>query len=71
MQINKHVSSRAVALETTLLVHGVPNSAAAGLAEEFGRVVEAEGSTPALIGVLDGVPTVGMGMEQLQTMLDA
>ncbi|MBL4698645.1 MAG: pseudouridine-5'-phosphate glycosidase, partial [Phycisphaerales bacterium] len=71
MQINKHVSSRAVALETTLLVHGVPNSAAAGLAEELGRVVEAEGSTPALIGVLDGVATVGMGMEQLQTMLDA
>ncbi len=70
MQINKYVSSRAVALETTLLVHGVPQTSAAGLANELGRIVEAEGSTPALVGVLDGVATVGMGMDQLQTMLE-
>ena len=71
LQINKHVSSRAVALETTLLVHGVPHASAAGLASELGAIVEAEGSTPALVGVVDGVATVGMGMGQLQAMLDA
>lgn len=71
MQINKHVSSRAVGLETTLLVHGVPKSVSAKLASELGAIIEGEGSSPALIGVVDGVPTVGMGMEQLQTMLDA
>lgn len=71
MQIDKHVSSRAVALETTLLVHGVPKAVSAELAAELGAIVEGEGSTPALIGVLKGVPTVGMGMEQLREMLYA
>ncbi len=71
MQINKHVSSRAVALETTLLVHGVPKAVSSQLASELGAVIEAEGSTPALVGVIDGTPTVGMSMEQLQAMLDA
>ena len=71
MQIDKHVSSRAVALETTLLIHGVPHSSAASLASELGAIIEGEGSTPALVGVVEGMPTVGMGMGQLQTMLDA
>ena len=71
MQINKNVSSRAVALETTLLVHGVPTSVSAQLASELGEIVESENSTLALIGVVHGVPTVGMSMEDLQLMLDA
>ncbi len=71
MQIDKHVSSRAVALETTLLVHGVPTESAAMLADELAAIVTEQGSTPALIGVLDGTPTVGMNMDQLQIMLDA
>jgi len=71
MQIDKQVSSRAVALETTLLVHGVPTDSAATLANELGAIVAEQGSTPALIGVLDGKPTVGMSMDQLQSMLDA
>jgi len=70
LQINKYVSSRAVALETTLLIHGVPQASALGLANELGEIVEAEGSTPALVGVIDGVATVGMGMGQLQAMLE-
>ncbi len=70
MRIKKYVSSRAVALETTLLVHGVPTASAAKLASELGEIVEAEGSTPALVGVVDGVATVGMGMDQLQAMLE-
>jgi len=71
MHIAKHVNSRAVALETTLLVHGVPKSSSAQLAAELGSIIEEEDSTPALIGVLDGVPTIGMSGQQLQTMLDA
>jgi pseudouridylate synthase len=71
LQIDKHVSSRAVALETTLLVHGVPHSSAAPLASELGAIIEGEGSAPALVGVVDGVPTVGMGMAQLEAMLEA
>lgn len=71
MKLRKHVSSRAVALETTLLVHGVPAGSARGLAADLGKIVEDEGSTPALIGVVDGVPTAGMSMDQLGAMLDA
>lgn len=71
MQINKHVSSRAVALETTLLVHGVPTESSAQLAQDLGGIIEHAGSTPALIGVIDGTPTVGMDMTQLQSMLEA
>tara|TARA_R110002072_G_scaffold42064_21_gene118970 strand:+ start:267259 stop:268128 length:870 start_codon:yes stop_codon:yes gene_type:complete len=71
LHIAKHVNSRAVALETTLLVHGVPKSSSAQLAAELGSIIEQEGSTPALIGVLDGVPTIGINAQQLQAMLDA
>lgn len=71
LKINKHVSSRAVALETTLLVHGVPHSSSIKLASQLGEIVKSNGSTPALIGVVDGVPTVGMNIDQLQSMLDA
>ncbi len=71
MKLDKLVSSRAVALETTLLVHGVPQSSSRQLAGELASIVVEEGSTPGLIGVLDGVATVGMNMDQLGTMLDA
>lgn len=71
LKLEKHVSSRSVALETTLLVHGVPHSSARELAVDLGKIVEAEGSTPALIGVVDGVPIAGMSMEQLEVMLKA
>ena len=60
-----------MALETTLLVHGVPHSSSIQLATELGEIVQSHGSKPALIGVVNGVPTVGMNIQQLQSMLDA
>jgi pseudouridine-5'-phosphate glycosidase len=65
----KRVSSRAVALETTLLVHGVPKNASVRLAEELDVIVHEEGSTPALIGVVDGRVTIGMDRAELESML--
>jgi len=62
---------RAVAMETTLLVHGVPPEAADPLATELDRIVESAGAVPALIGLVDGVPTVGMSRNQLDAMLEA
>lgn len=70
MHIDKHVSSRAVALETTLLVHGVPTDSAAGLSIELDSIIANEGSKAALIGLMDGTPTIGMSNQQLQIMLD-
>jgi pseudouridine-5'-phosphate glycosidase len=69
VQFIKRVQSRAVALETTLLIHGVPTEASFRLAEELEAIVRDAGSLPALIGVVDGQPTVGMNREELEQML--
>lgn len=71
MNISKHVSSRAVALETTLLVHGVPRASALGLAQELDGIIRDNGSTPALVGLHHGRPVVGMNAEQLGDLLAA
>lgn len=63
--------ARCVALETTLLAHGVPRESAHGLADQLDEAVRESGAMPALIGVLDGVPTVGMSRDQLQRLLQA
>lgn len=65
----KRTQSRAVALETTLLVHGVPRDASVQLGEELEGIVREEGSAPALIGVVDGEPVVGMNRDELESML--
>ncbi len=69
MQIVKRTNSRAVALETTLLVHGVPHASSLGLAAELDEIVRGEGSVPALVGVVDGKPVVGMNRGELESML--
>ena len=69
MRLIKRVSSRAVALETTLMVHGVPHASSLGLATELDEIVRGEGSVPALIGVVDGKPVVGMNRDELESML--
>lgn len=61
----------AVALETTLLVHGVPKEAAGPLAEELEEVIRQHGATPALVGVVSGRPVVGMTGQELAVLLDA
>lgn len=71
----RRISSRSdappVALETTLLVHGVPRSSAMELHRELGAIVRAKGASPCLIGVIDGTPTVGMTDAELETLLAA
>lgn len=62
---------RAVALETTLLCHGVPKEAARPLAEELEAIVRRAGGVPALVGVVAGVPTVGLTGEELSLLLDS
>ncbi len=71
MEIVNRARANAVALETTLLVHGVPAEAAPGLAAELNDAVRAQGAEPALIGVVAGTPTVGMTDDELATLLAA
>lgn len=60
-----------MALETTLLVHGVPADAAPGLAAKLSEAVRAQGAEPALIGIVNGTPTVGMTDDELAVLLGA
>lgn len=68
--VNRAVSS-SVALETTLLVHGVPKSSAPTLAAELDDLIKARGAHPATVGVVAGRPTVGMTPQELQILLEA
>lgn len=69
MMINRS-KPRSVALETTLLVHGVPPESARPLASELDSIILAEGAFPALIGVVSGRGVVGMSDQELTQLLD-
>lgn len=58
-----------VALETTLLVHGLPGPDGARLASELGQIVSEGGALAATIGVLGGRAIVGMSDGELSELL--
>lgn len=60
-----------VALETTLIVHGVPRTSSGPLAAALAAIVRDRGAQPALIGVLGGTAVVGMKDDELAAMLAA
>jgi pseudouridine-5'-phosphate glycosidase len=55
-----------VALESTVISHGLPYPHNLELARAMEAEVRAAGATPATVGVVGGVPTVGMNAEQLE-----
>ena len=57
-----------VALESTLISHGLPRPDNLELALEAEAAVREEGAVPATIGVIGGVPKVGLGDEGLQIL---
>jgi pseudouridylate synthase len=71
MDLINRSKQNSVALETTLLVHGVPSESAQPLSDELAQIVTDQGSHPALIGLVNGKPTVGMTNDELATMLSA
>jgi pseudouridylate synthase len=54
-----------VALESTLLAHGLPRPDNRAAADEVEAAVRAGGAVPATIAVLDGVPHVGLTPEEV------
>lgn len=60
-----------VALETTLLLHGVPRGQGEPLAFELARIVQDRGAHPLLVGVVSGRATVGLTNDELSTLLAA
>lgn len=55
-----------VALESTLIAHGLPRPNNLEVAREVEAIVRAEGAVPATIGVLDGEAIVGLDDGQLE-----
>lgn len=54
-----------VALESTIFTHGLPRPRNIEVAEEAEQIVRDAGAVPATIGVVGGVPTVGLTKDQI------
>ncbi len=55
-----------VALESTIISHGLPRPENLRVAQQIESVVRARGATPATIAVIDGTVCVGLSDDQLQ-----
>ncbi|WP_455361086.1 pseudouridine-5'-phosphate glycosidase [Streptomyces sp. SYSU K21746] len=55
-----------VALESTIIAHGLPRPRNLRVGEELEALVRAGGAVPATIAVLDGVPRIGLDKAQLE-----
>jgi pseudouridylate synthase len=57
-----------VALESTIITHGLPRPDNVHAAREFEQAVTDRGAVPATIAMLDGVPHVGLEPDQLERL---
>jgi pseudouridine-5'-phosphate glycosidase len=57
-----------VALESTIISHGLPYPDNLTAANEFESILRDQGVTPATIAVIDGVPRAGLGAEDLEKL---
>ncbi len=60
-----------VALESTLISHGLPHPENLEVAREAERTVREEGAVPATVGVIEGVAKVGLDEAELELMATA
>jgi len=59
-----------VALESTIISHGLPRPRNREAAIEFEQILRDKGVVPATIAVIDGIPTVGLDSAGLATIAD-
>jgi len=57
-----------VALESTIISHGMPYPRNVAMALEVEGVIRDAGAVPATIAVLDGVPRIGLSRDELETL---
>jgi pseudouridylate synthase len=55
-----------VALESTIVSHGLPRPGNLGAAREFEAVLDRQGVTAATVALIDGVPKVGLDSQELE-----
>ena len=60
-----------VALESTVLTHGLPRPQNLQLAHDMEQVIRDEGATPATIGFLDGALHIGLNDSELERLANA
>lgn len=60
-----------VALETTLLLHGVPRPSAPTLARDLAATIHHHGAEPTFIAILHGRPTVGLSPTDLDLLFSS
>lgn len=72
-EVARAVSERrpVVALESTLIAHGLPWPLNLETALAAEAAIRAEGATPATIAVLDGRPTIGLDQQELRQLAEA
>ena len=71
MKVVRRVDLPAVGLETTLLLHGIPRDKSLAFSKELCEIISSEGAHPALVGVFEGSPVVGLRAEELEGLLAA
>ncbi len=57
-----------VALESTIISHGMPYPDNVAMAQEVEQIVRDGGATPATIAILDGIPRIGLSPDQLELL---
>ena len=60
-----------VALESTVITHGLPQPVNLRLAQDMEATVRAQGATPATIALMDGSVKVGLSSEELEQLAGA
>lgn len=63
-----HFDRSVVALESTVIAHGLPYPQNIETAYKLERIVRENGATPATIGIFDGEVTVGLNDEQIELL---
>src|SRR5437588_6837374 len=57
-----------VALESTLIAHGLPQPENLALARELEEIIREEGAVPATVGVIGGEPVVGLSESEVERL---
>ena len=59
-----------VALESTIISHGLPRPSNLDAAKEFEEILRSQGVVPATIAILDGVPRIGLDEDGVKRIAD-
>ena len=65
---NQQTAAKVVALESTIISHGMPYPENLQCAQELESIVRAQGAVPATIAIIDGIVQIGLGPQELERL---